>query len=363
MAAPDKPQTGEGRLVCVTGAGGYIGTHIVRELLERGYRVRATVRDAHDDKKTGHLGSLVDDPTRLEIVSADLLKPRSYDSAIAGCERVVHAAAAVRIAAKNPQREIVEPTVRGTRNVLESVRRAGSVARVVMTSSVAAIEDWSMPVGHAYTEADWNNHANIKTAPYALAKTLAERAAWEFQSALPEPERFELTVINPVFVYGPIYAPVHARSSPAIVKTLLRGQYPGCPRLHFPMVDVRDVAVAHVEALERPAASGRRYLLHHQGRWMQEIARILKTHFPDYSISTWRMPDPIVYAAILIDRRLTFGYLRHSLGRAIEIDNRRATEELGLEYTPIEQTLADTGRSLIDFGLVSKPKRKRMGIW
>ena len=175
----------EKELVCVTGASGYVGTHVVKELLQRGYPVRAAVRDAQDKNKTAHLRALAGADERLELASADLLVPDSHDPVVQGCPLVCHAAASVRMTAKNPQRDIVDPAVQGTRHVLESVVRAGHARRVVLTSSVAAIEDHSSPQGHRFTEDQWNDSATLEGSPYPLAKTLSERAAWDLVEALP----------------------------------------------------------------------------------------------------------------------------------------------------------------------------------
>ena len=347
---------GAGKRVCVTGATGYLGSHVVEQLLAAGYRVRAAVRDPDDEEKVGHLRTLVPAPAYpLELVRADIMVPGSHDDAMAECELVCHMASSVRLQARDPQREIVDVAVQGTRNVLDSVRRAGGVKRVVLTSSYAAVDDVNQPPDHLFTEADWNQSATLKSDPYLLAKTLAERAAWQLHDGLAPGERFELVALNPVVVLGPLYKKAHNRSSPNMVRDLLVRKMPACPRFWFGIVDVRDVALAHLRALEVPGANGR-YILHGTGLWMQEIARTIAPHFPDFRVPTRRLPDLALYAASLFDKRLSVGFLRNNLGRKVRIDSSRSRTELGINYRPVVETLVDTCRSFIELGLATPRK-------
>jgi nucleoside-diphosphate-sugar epimerase len=331
--------------VCVTGASGFVGSYVVQALLERGYQVRATVRDPEDAQKTAHLRAMGD----VTLHAADLMQPGSFDGAFAECRAVIHVASTVQLSAKDPQREIVDVAVNGTRNVLEAVRRAGTVKRVVQTSSVAAIIDAARPQGHVFTEADWNESANLRENPYDLSKREAERAAVTFREALPESERFELTAVHPSFVLGPVLTKAHLKSSPSAVRTLLRRQYPACPNLAFAIVDVRDVADAHVRALEAENP-GPRHIVTSESMFMPEMARILKRHFPDKPIPTRKMPDVAMYLAPLFDKRVSFGFIRRNLGKQRILSNERARQELRLTFRPAEESLIDTARSLIEHG-------------
>lgn len=345
-----------GRRVFVTGATGYLGSHVVKRLLEQGYRVRAMVRDPDNEENVGHLRTLVSAPAHeLELVRGDIMDPNTLDGPLKDCELVCHMASSVRLFAKDPQRDIVDVAVKGTEHVLAAVRRVGAARRVVLTSSIAAVAGHDKPDSYVFTEADWNESADLKVTPYMLSKTLAERFAWDFHSALPEGERFELVALNPVVVMGPLIKKAHVRSSPNTLRDLLVRKMPACPRFHMGLVDVRDVALAHQRALELPEAN-ERYILHNRGLWMREMAQIIAPRFPSFPVPTWPLPDLAVYAAALFDKRLTVAFLRQQLGRSMVIDNSRSRSELGLEYRPLSETLVDTCQSMIDLGL-ARPKR------
>jgi dihydroflavonol-4-reductase len=342
----------EKTLVCVTGASGYVGSHVTRELLERGYRVRATVRDAEDPSKTAHLRGLATDAEdSLELFSADLLEHGSFDRAIDGCVHVYHVASTVQLAAKDPQREIIDVAVRGTENVLGSALRAGTVERVGLMSSMAAVASQRPRPNHVFSEDDWDEDADLKSSPYPLSKVLAERAAWKFHDRLPEAKRFEMVVVNPVMVVGPVYARVHLRSSVSMIRQIMRGKLHGCPDLAFGYVDVRDVATAFVNGVEQGAPTGR-YILHAKSMWLREVAETIAPHFPELRIPTRKLPNLAVYAASLFDKRANFTYLRRHIGRMDAVSHAKAEAVLGIQFRPVEESLIDTCRSFVDLGLV-----------
>lgn len=336
----------EAQRVCVTGASGFVGTYVVAELLARGYRVRATVRDASDAAKAAHVRALGD----VEVVGADLMERGAFDAAVAGCDHVVHTASPVFLQAADPQREIVDVAVDGTVAVLEAARRAGTVRRFVLTSSVATVIDPDLPDSHVFTEDDWNRSVTIAD-PYGLSKVRAEQRAADYVRELPSDERFELVSILPSFVLGPALARVHCRSSPSLIRDLLRGTFPLAPNLAFGTVDVRDVATAHVAAIEaeRPSA---RYLVSHVSLTVPEMARLLRERYPDHRVPKHRMPDALMYVAALFDARLSFSFLRRNLGRRRTLSSERARAELGLVFRSAEESLYATADSLIENGWV-----------
>src|SRR6266404_1605076 len=191
-------------LVLVTGATGYIAGHCIRELLEHGYRVRGTVRSLADPTKTEHLRRIAAQlGGSLELVEADLTADRGWRDAATGCTYVQHVASPFPAEVPKDEMDLIRPAVDGAKRVLQASADSGTVKRVVMTSSVAAVafghKDGN---GAVRTEADWSIAENCDA--YPKSKTLAERAAWDFVAALPTEQRFELAVINPGFVLGPL---------------------------------------------------------------------------------------------------------------------------------------------------------------
>ncbi len=341
----------EDRLVCVTGASGFIGSHVVRDLLERGFRVRATVRDHQDESKTAHLKAMANgSPGQLEIVSANLLDDAVWDSAIAGCDLVFHVASAVFLAAKNPQAEIVDPAVKGTENVFAAIARAGTVKGVGLTSSIAAITSTERRDEHLFSEDDWVEDATLETNPYGLAKKLAEKSAWRAREALPLERRYDMLVVNPVLVLGPAYTRVHLRSSLSVIRDLARGAFKGAPRLGFGVVDVRDVTQALVGGVL--AKKNGRFILHKEFLFMKEIAEIIKEEFPDRSVPTRTIPNFLMYAAAMFDKRLTWAFLRRNLERRGRYDGTKVERELGVVLRAPRESVVDSVKSLIEMGAI-----------
>lgn len=354
----ERPDGGDGGsvkigedIVCVTGGSGFVGSHIVDRLLARGHRVRATVRDPDNADKTTHLKAMAErHPGTLELHRADLLELGSFDGVIDGCFGVIHTAAVARFSAKDPQAEIVAPSVDGVNNVLSAVRKAGSVRRIVHTSSAAAV--YSQPKrGKVYTESDWNDEATVKSDPYGLAKTRAERSVWSFVEALDD---VAAVSINPVLVLGQAFTAAHVRTSLSVFRDILVGTFPAVPRLWFNLVDVRDVADAHITALEDPRIEGR-FILSHQGMWMRDIARHVARLYPRYRIKTGQLPNIAMYLAALFDARVNLATMRQLLGRDAPIDNRRSRETLGIDYADLDETLRMTADTMVERGF-ARPK-------
>ncbi|MDX1452834.1 MAG: aldehyde reductase, partial [Oleiphilaceae bacterium] len=237
--------------VCVTGASGFIAAHLVKQLLEQGYEVTGTVRGQADDYP--YLTNLPGAQERLQLVQADLLKKGAFDAAVADCDVVMHTASPYVVNVKNPQKELVEPALQGTTNVLRSCLKSASVKRVVLTSSMAAITD-QPDSNKVFSEADWNEKSSLQRNPYYYSKTLAEKAAWDFVDQHNTP--FDLVVINPYMVIGPSLGP-GLNESNKVLRDMMSGVYPTIMSVNWGFVDVRDVAKAHVLAMQTPTASGR----------------------------------------------------------------------------------------------------------
>ncbi|KAB1227630.1 Tetraketide alpha-pyrone reductase 1 [Morella rubra] len=241
--------SGARKLVCVTGASGYIASWVVKFLLQRGYTVRACVRDPNDPKKTNHLLVLDGAKERLQLFEANLLEEGSFDVAIQGCDGVFHTASPFYNDIKDPQAELLDPAVKGTLNVLKSCAKSRSVKR--RTPDVVVDETWFSDPEFCKAGKLW----------YVLSKTLAEEAAWKFAKE----KDLDMVVINPSMVMGPLLQPT-LNTSVAIISSLLN-----------------DVAYAHIQAYEIPSASGR-YCLAERVVHYSEIVRILRELYPSLQL-------------------------------------------------------------------------------
>ncbi|KZT58723.1 NAD(P)-binding protein [Calocera cornea HHB12733] len=259
--------------VLVTGANGYIAVWIVRILLEQGYAVRGTVRSA---PKGDYLKKLFEkEGEKFEyVVVDDITKDGAFDEAVKGVQAVLHTASPVVFDVKHPD-ELIKPAVHGTLSVLNSIAKFGTeVKRVVVTSSCAAILE-PHDEGYIFSEKDWNDFSiketeekQEKAAPihqYRTSKTLAERSAWDFVKG--KDFQWDLVTILPPFVFGPLLQETATKDSLNFSTNLIY-QAVVNPKTGDELyayagnwVDVRDVALAHVLALQKEAAGGERIIV------------------------------------------------------------------------------------------------------
>lgn len=331
--------------VCVTGASGFVASWIVKQLLAAGYAVRGTVRDASKPEKYEYLTSLEGASERLELVSADLLKPETFTAAVEGCEMVMHTASPYVLTVEDAQKDLVDPAVLGTRGVLEACQAAG-VKRVVLTSSAAAITD--EPEDRIMNEEDWNEKSSLTRNPYYFSKVQAEKAAWEIAKS-----GLDLVVVNPVVVWGPSLTP-GLNTSNKILADLLGGQYPGIVNVSWAMVDVRDVAQAHIKAMETPEAKGR-YLCTHLTVSMREVVgRYRELGFSQYKLPKIGLDSSIGDFVVLLSSYFqpagTRSFLKTNLGKPPIYTNAKITEGLGLEFRDMDTTLTETANDLLKWG-------------
>jgi len=339
--------------VLVTGASGFIASHVVRQLLAAGHRVRGTVRDPGREAAVAHLRALPGADERLALVKADLVEPGAFDAHVAGCDVVMHTASPYVLTVRDPQRDLVDPALRGTRSVLEACAKATGVRRVVLTSSVAAVTD--QPEGRVLTEADWNEKSALDRNPYSFSKTLAERAAWRFvEERRPA---FDLVVVNPGLVIGPSMTKA-VNTSNRILVDVLRGGFPAIVDLAWGVVDVRDVAAAHVRAMEVPAARGR-YLCVAETRTLRQIVELLGRSGYAGRVPRLGLDSPLgnrlTYLLSWLQPKGVGQYLRTNLGRVPRFDHGKIVRELGLEFRPVEQTVLDAVADLARWGHVPPP--------
>ncbi len=334
--------------VLVTGATGFIGTHIVEQLLARGYTVRGTVRNVEAATGQGILTKLPG-AERLELVAADLLDPASLQRAVVDCNFVLHTASPYVLDVKDPQTDLFDPAVLGTGAVLRAAMEVPTVQRVVVTSSFAALVD--SPNG-TLTEESWNEGSSLKRNPYAFSKTMAERAAWSFMEE--NETQFDLVVINPCGVLGPEHAD-RINTSNRILAEITTLKSPFVFDMPVAGVDVRDVAGAHIAAMETQDASGR-YLCGAESTNIVEIVEQLAEEFPGTTWPKIRLEGPI---GTKLMRALTYTqpsgigtYVRSHLGREIVFDNSKIKQELGVTFRPLAETLSDTVKDMIASGKI-----------
>jgi nucleoside-diphosphate-sugar epimerase len=331
--------------VLVTGASGFIAMHCVLQLLQAGYRVRGTLRSpAREEKLRATFAQHTTAGDRLEFVTADLLSDDGWAAAVAGCRYVLHVASPT--ANPKDENEAIIPARDGTLRVLQAAANAG-VRRVVLTSSIAAIVQGHDSLDRTFTEDDWSN-ADAPIGAYGKSKTLAERAAWDFVEKLPPEQGMELTSINPSYVLGPLLDDDEPDSA-AIVGKLIRREVPGCPRFGFTLVDVRDVASAHLLAMTSPQAAGKRFICYAEFFWMRDIALVLEKHLAPrgYRIPTRPLPNIIVRLFAPFDAEVR--RLLPNIGQRVKVSSERLQTTLDWRPRPVEQAITDTADTIIAY--------------
>jgi dihydroflavonol-4-reductase len=337
--------------VLVTGGSGFIGAHIILQLLAAGHRVRTTLRNlARQDEvlamlRQGAAGATDD----LSFVAADLTQDAGWPAAMQGCEYVLHVASPVPPYVPRDENELIVPARDGSLRVLRAARDAG-VKRVVLTSSFAAIGYGHPPRSRPFDETDWTNLDGPDVQAYPKSKTLAERAAWDFLAR--EGGSLELATVNPVAVLGPVLGPDFSASI-MLVQALLQGRAPAAPKITFGLVDVRDVADLHLRAMTDPAAKGERFLAV-AGRTVSilDIATVLRQRMgrAGRRAPRFEMPNWLARGLALVVPQLS--EVLPLLGRTREASADKARRLLGWSPRANEEAIVATAESLLELGLV-----------
>ena len=344
-------------IVLVTGGSGFIASYCILQLLAAGYRVRTTVRSlAREADVRAMLKQAGAEPgDRLSLFAAELEQDAGWRPAVEGCDYVLHIASPLSEHVPKNEDEMIVPARDGTLRVLRAARDAG-VKRVVLTSSSAAITYGRGPQPARFDETHWTDVNRGDVHPYAKSKTLAERAAWDFIAR--EGGGLELSVINPVLVLGPVFGSDYSPSI-LLVKRLMEGAIPGCPRLYFGIVDVRDVAELHVSAMTHPAAKGERFLAV-AGDFMsvREIAAVLKARLGPAAgrVPTRQVPDWLVRAVALFHPQAR--HILPELGKVKNGSGEKARRLLGWAPRSREDAIAATGESLQRLGVLRDSAKK-----
>jgi nucleoside-diphosphate-sugar epimerase len=309
--------------VLVTGATGYVAGWVVKYLLEAGITVHAAVRDPDNAAKIAHLVQMAEKSHgKIRFFKADLLDRGSHEEAMRGCRIVMHTASPFITKISDPQRDLVDPALQGTRDILETANRIDSVRRVVLTSSTVAVmttgPDAFRP--EPRTEADWHTSATLEKHGYAYSKVVAERAAWEIAKAQ---NRWKLVVVNPGFIVGPGTAPSQTSASFDHVRNMGNGTFRnGTPQAEVGTVDVRDVAESHMRAAFIEAAEGRN-IVFAEVLSLNDMAQMLKKELGE---ERWQFPPDTPWTPELPRWRL---------------DNSKSKRELGMEYRPLKPAIVN----------------------
>jgi len=335
----------------VTGGTGFIACHTILQALGENHRVRTTIRSLKREADVCAMlkqgGSEPGD--RLSFFAADLENDAGWAEAVAGCDYVLHVASPFPANVPKHDDELIIPAREGALRVLRAARDAG-VKRVVLTSSFAAIGYGHAPQQAPFNETDWTDPTGIDMTAYVKSKTLAERAAWDFLAA--EGGALELSVVNPVVVFGPVLGPDYSPSV-LLIHRLMSGGVPGCPKLTFGVVDVRDVADLHLRAMVHPAAKGERFLaVAGDFIWIRDIAKVLKDRMGESGkkVPTRQLPNWLVRLAALRDPLVK--QILPELGKQKNGSNEKARRMLGWAPRSSEEAIVATAESLLRLGLL-----------
>lgn len=339
----------------ITGATGYVALHVVKRFLDAGLTIHAPIRGVDNKEKTKYLDEMAAKSTgAIKYFEADLLKPGSYDDAAKGCELVVHTASPFILTTKEPQRDLLDPALKGTENVLNAVNKAGDAKRVVLTSSVAAIygdaKDLLEYPNQTMTENDWNTTGSVNHSPYSWSKTIAEKRAWEMAEAQ---NQWDLVVVNPCLVIGPAINPKGTSESINIFRQLGNGDMKmGAANIELGCVDVRDVAEGHFQAAFTPGAKGRHILLTESLSFL-EVADLLRDKFSDYPLPKKNLPKWLVWLSgpmVGVPRQ----FVKNNVSYKWRADNSKSKRELGMKYRSLKPGAQELFQLLADMSAFSK---------
>ena len=331
--------------VLVTGATGYIGLHCVQQLLNQGYAVNGSVRTPERKEEVFEALQKHNTPTEnLNLFTLNLTEDDGWDEGMEGCDYLLHVASPIALENHNED-FFVKPAVAGVKRAFKYAKKH-NVKKVVLTSSVAAIFD-TLEEKTDYDETDWSDPENPSISHYAKSKTLAEKAAWDFVDNEDNP--FELAVINPALVIGPSLSGDLGESNKAIAM-VTTGKMPVAVPLQFGYVDVRDVAAAHLLAMQNSNSNGERFALVEKDLWYKDVAKVLRDNgfdkAPTFNVPVWLAK---ILANFSKELKVTLPYL----GRVRSVKNTsKAKDILGWNPRPAEESIIDIAVQIKEMGLI-----------
>lgn len=338
--------------VLVTGITGFLGSQVCFECLSRNYLVRGTVRSKKDPKKLAFVEKLPN-KEKLEIVEADLSKDEGWAEATKDCKYVIHVASPFPMLSPKNENDIILPAVQGTMRVIKAAK-LNNVQKIIITSSVAAIDTYNK-ADKVLTEDHWSNLAKVNT--YCKSKHLAEKEAWTFYNSQDPNNKMEMSVINPGFILGPSLIGTDFTSGEIILKLLVNDLF-GIPKVHWGIVDVRDCAIAHVNAIDNPESNGKRFICVSEGLWMEEIIKILREKYQPlgYTLPSHKVWKSTLWIASIFSKEAEEIYPMWNL--APQYDNQRSIKILGVKYRSAKDAVLGMAESLIKFGIVPDKSKK-----
>jgi len=336
--------------ILVTGASGFVAIHTIIQLLQQGYKVRATLRTLSREAEVREtISKYVQANDRLEIIPADLEQESGWDEAMQDIEYVLHIASPFPLFEPKNEDELIIPAVEGTLRILRAAHKS-KVKRVIQVSSVAAISSGHNGENRTFTEEDWSN-IDKPIGAYSKSKTLAERAAWDFINGTENINKLELVTINPSLILGPV-PNKNFRTSVELIRTYMLGQVPGVGRIKMGIVDVRDVAGAIILAMNTPEAAGNRFLCSAGVLWIKEVAGVLYKEYSKrgYKIPTIQFPSFLIRFIGLFDKKIAL--VTDSLDWDYEFSNEKARRILKWNPRSPKEAILAMAESLIEQGLV-----------
>ncbi|MAA51061.1 MAG: aldehyde reductase [Candidatus Marinimicrobia bacterium] len=332
--------------VFVSGGSGYIALHCIAKLIKKGYVVKTSIRSI--DRKQEIIDSIskvVDCKQKLEFCQLDLLKDDGWDDALKGCKYVLHTASPVSLLLSNNPDDLIKPAVNGLERCLNSAVK-NNVKRFVMTSSFSAIGAGSKE--KELDDTNWTDLNNPHISPYDISKTMAEKFLWEYASKLDKSKNIEVCSINPVIVVGPSLSEDVGVSN-TVVKKLLDGTSPMVPRFGLHLVDVKDVADMHLEAMINPKAAGKRFLLCSESLWFKEVSNILRSNNFNKA-PKFTAPNLLVKILAMFDKELKI--VLFYLGFKNKLNSNNAKKILRWKPEKVNQAIIDTAKQLYELGIL-----------
>ena len=332
--------------VFVSGGSGYIALHCIARLIQKGYFVKTSIRSlSRKQEVIDSISKVVDCDGKLEFCQLDLLKDDGWNDALDECEYVLHTASPVSLLLSNNPDDLIKPAVNGLERCLNSAVK-NNIKRFVMTSSFSAIGAGSKE--KELDDTNWTDINNPNISPYDISKTKAEMFLWEYVSKLDKSKNIEVCSINPVIVVGPSLSKDVGVSN-TVVKKLLDGSSPMVPKFGVNLVDVKDVADMHIEAMINPKAAGKRFLLSSESLWFTEVSNILRLNNFNKA-PKFTAPNFLVKILAIFDKELKI--VLFYLGFKNTLYSNNAKKILNWKPKKVDQALIDTAKQLYELGIL-----------